>query len=56
MAKPLTERQVEQLALLMQFLYELGFDLATVKHAADCWWQVKDGVQPSAEDQPKGGA
>jgi hypothetical protein len=26
---------------VMQFLYSLGFDLDTVKRAADAWWQIK---------------
>jgi hypothetical protein len=34
-------KQAEQLAHVMQFLYSLGFDLDTVKRAADAWWQIK---------------
>jgi hypothetical protein len=34
-------KQAEQLAYVMQFLYSLGFDLDTVKRAADAWWQIK---------------
>jgi hypothetical protein len=40
-AHALERRQVEQLAYIMQFLYELGFDVATVKRAADAWWEIK---------------
>ena len=38
----LSKTQVEALAYVMQFLHSLGFDLRTVKHAADAWWKVKD--------------
>jgi hypothetical protein len=35
------EQRTTWLALVMQFLYERGFDLDTVKRAADAWWQIK---------------
>lgn len=44
MATDLSRLQVEQLALIMQFLYQQGFDLDTVKRAADAWWQTKKEV------------
>jgi hypothetical protein len=34
-------KQAVQLAYVMQFLCSLGFDLDTVKRAADAWWQIK---------------
>jgi hypothetical protein len=47
-------KQAEQLAHVMQFLYSLGFDLDTVKRAADAWWQIK-GAPVSGVAIPSGG-
>jgi hypothetical protein len=47
-------KQAEQLAYVMQFLYSLGFDLDTVKRAADAWWQIKGAPVSGVEASDKG--
>ncbi len=39
----LDSKRIEQLAYIMAFLQNLGFDLETVKRAADAWWAMKAG-------------
>jgi hypothetical protein len=47
-------KQAEQLAYVMQFLYSMGFDLDTVKRAADAWWQIKGAPVSGVEASDKG--
>ena len=42
-SSPVYDKRVEQLAYVMSFLHSLGFDLETVKQAADAWWAMKAG-------------
>lgn len=47
-------RQVQTLALIMKFLQAHGYDLETVKHAADAWWQMTTiaPAAPAASQEP----
>ncbi len=50
---PADGKRVEQLAYIMSFLYGLGFDLETVKRAADAWWSVKASAPATPSDGAK---
>lgn len=33
--------QIEQIAIVMAYLYEHGFTKSDIKRAVDAWWKVK---------------
>jgi hypothetical protein len=37
-----TALRTEALALIMKYLWEMGYDKEMVKEAADTWWQMKE--------------
>jgi hypothetical protein len=49
----LTKQQAETLALVMKFLQTHGYDLETVKRAADGWWELSGRSSASPTATPK---
>jgi hypothetical protein len=37
-----TALRTEALALIMKYLWGMGYDKEMVKQAADAWWQIKE--------------
>jgi len=33
---------LEQLAIILEYLYQLGVDKETIKKAVDIWWKIKE--------------
>jgi hypothetical protein len=40
--KTITALRTEALALIMKYLWEMGYEKEMVKKAADAWWQIKE--------------
>jgi hypothetical protein len=40
--QPSTSLRTETLAIIMKFLWGMGYDKEMVKQAADAWWQMKE--------------